>query len=284
MKTIKILLQILIILFSYTNLAYAKIIKAYSVNDKQVQNLLNAVDENTLVLIEIDETLITPSSNMFRYNGNMYYTFINDLANQAKQIPALNQAIITWLSDRKIMLVEDQWPILIQKMQNVGALVFGLNYMNKHVTTLIGNLGNWRNDELTNIGIHFTDQLYSQKSFIINEINIPKHVNSFFYKGVLFTGSFEKAKTILDFINLTKIQPKKVIVFDHNLKTLKKIQSVLRVLDTQYYGVEYLQVFQIPGKTDVDIVKFQQNALINYGKWFEDSKVQELMQLNKLND
>ncbi|MFU7502825.1 MAG: hypothetical protein ACE1S7_05335 [Candidatus Tisiphia sp.] len=73
------LLKLLLIFIMLPHTAYAIIIPTYSIDSVTVKNLLEKIDASSLVLINIDDTIVTPKSQMFRY-ANPDRGFVEELA------------------------------------------------------------------------------------------------------------------------------------------------------------------------------------------------------------
>ena len=71
--------------------------------------------------------------------------------------------------------------------------------------------------------------------------------------------------------------PTKIIVFANNKKDLKDIDSYLRNIDIEYYGIEYLGWQQLQGSPDVQVAKLQQSTLLNTGQWLEDDVAAKML-------
>ena len=127
---------------------------------------------------------------------------------------------------------------------------------------------------MTKLGIKFDSKINDKEIFTIET---HKSKKSTFYKGIIFTGSFTKAQSLLDLIKVTNISPKKIIVFDDQKRNVDKIDKVLRVFDMDFFNVHYLAIKEIKAKIHPEIIKFQQHQLIKNGKWFEDDEAEKNM-------
>ncbi len=76
----KILLAIITLIVS-SNIANAQFTATYSVNSPTIKKIEEWVDKDTLVFIEIDDTLMMPQSLMFSFDSNPY------IANPYRIIP-----------------------------------------------------------------------------------------------------------------------------------------------------------------------------------------------------
>ncbi len=98
-----------------------------------------------------------------------------------------------------------------------------------------------------------------------------------FYKGIIFTGPYSKSHTLIEFLRITNV-PSKMLVISSINQEVKAIDRALRVFNMDYYSVHYLGAREVQGKPDEQLVKLQQQELIQNGKWLEDDAAKLLLQ------
>ena len=76
----------------------AEVIKAYSVNSSIIQKIEEWIDKDTIILIELDDTLITPKSKIFSFDSNPYpyRMFLNNLIALGERSPDYTKAVANW--------------------------------------------------------------------------------------------------------------------------------------------------------------------------------------------
>lgn len=269
----KYLIFLLTFLISST-FVKAEIIPTFSINSSTFKELINNIDSSTLVLINIDDTIIRPKSKMFLYQNSSYRAFIENLIVASKNDAFFNDPIKTWFTQRKIILVEPEWPEFIENLKKTGALVLGLSEMNIKIYDLIKEPENWRLSELNNLNIHFHDKINDQNIIKIDKL---KNQLAVFHKGIIFTGPFSKGKTLIDFMRVTNITPRKIVIIDNRIDHLKQVEYFLRKLDIDYYSIHYLAMTQIQDKQDDQVIKFQQKTLLKESKWLEDEEADQIL-------
>ncbi|MGX6960482.1 MAG: DUF2608 domain-containing protein [Rickettsia endosymbiont of Pentastiridius leporinus] len=273
-KVNRVLLNLLLCLFisnaSYGEIPFeiisTKIIPTYSINSVTMKKILPKIDNNTLILVNIGDTIITPKSKLFRYDDNPYINFTKNLYSLAVRDSSVNAVIADLIKQRQMMLVEKGWVDFVNKAKQQGATVLGLN----EVTTpcnLIENYEGWLYTLLYSFNINFTDKVNGKDVFRFNPSDATAPI---FYLGIIFTGNNSKVKTLMDFLKIVPQQPTKIIVFSSDQKDLENINTYLRMVDIEYYGIQYLGWQQLPGSPDSEVVKLQQSTLLNTGKWLED--------------
>ncbi|KJV91827.1 DUF2608 domain-containing protein [Rickettsia bellii] len=271
-KVNKILLHLLLYLIVPTS-SYGQIIPTYSVNSVTMKDLLPKIDQNSLVLINIDNTIITPKSKFFRYNDNPYVNFTKNLYSLAVNDSSVNNSIAQLMQQRQMMLVEKNWGDFINQMKKQGATVLGL----QEITTpcnLIENYEGWLYTLLYGLGINFTSKVNDKDVFRFDPTDASAPI---FYLGIIFTGNTNKVKSLIEFLKIIPKEPSKIIVFANNEQDLKDMNSYLRNVDIEYYGIEYLGWQQLQGSPDLEVAKLQQSTLLNTGQWLEDDVAAKML-------
>ena len=271
MTVSRFLIFTLMLILSYPSLG--DINATYSIESSTVENLSAKIDSETIILINIDNTLIMPKAVMF-LPSNPYHNFIDSLIIASSNKPAFNKIIFNWYTQRKITLVEPGWLQFIEQSKLKGAQVWGLTQMDYKIYELIQKPEEWRYNELARLGIQFNEKLGQQEAVRLS--NDPKK-QPIFYRGIIFTAKANKGEAILDLLQVGNLRPKKIIIFDNNKNELKSMQRALRKFDIDYYGINYLAQAQIVIKVNSDQMMLQQDTLINQRKWLEDDEVLEAL-------
>lgn len=262
-------LLILTLLLLLPSSARTQNLITYSVISTTMTPLLNEANPNSLVLINIDDTVITPKAKMFRYNSP-YRTFINDLINLAKEKPAFNKQLQIWYLQRQVTLVESAWPDFIASLKNAGAVVYGLIKMDPAAYRLIKNPADWRINELQAFNIRFTEKLGGQEFIKLRNLDGEY---SFFYKGIIFTGPFTKLETIIDFLRISNLNPTRLVLVDSDKEDIKRVGYRLKNMSIIYQSVNYLGERNMEGTPNPETIKIQQDNLLYFNRWLEDEEV-----------
>ena len=266
------LLKLGLILAIMLDLAYAVIIPTYSVNSSTMDTLLEKVGENSLVLINVDDTIITPKSLMFHYNSP-YRTFVGELESLQKSQLNIHELIASLILQRQVMLIESDWPRFINKLKSKGALVFGFTRLNT-VTARIKDFEEWQYKQLESLAIEFTGEINKQEMFKFDGKNKESPI---FYKGIIFTTYVSKEETLRQFLSITRIAPRNIIVFEYRKSNLNNIDKFFRTIDLDCFGIEYLGFEELQGVPDDKLVEFQKETLLRDGKWLEDDEAKKLL-------
>ncbi len=267
-NNIKVLFVLSVLIFCGT--AKAEIIPTYSIDSITIKNLDNLIDENTVVFVELDDVLVMPKSKMFYYGDNPYRLFIYELFSLSKTNPQYLNLIVKWYQMRKLMLVEEGWQNFIETLKKRKIPVYGLCTM----PIQIQNIEPKRFLELKELGITFTEKV-NDKDII--EIDKKEDQASLFYRGIIFTGPSAKANSLLNFIKVTNISPKKIVVFDNSKSELQTIESNFYRFRINFYSILYLGPRKFVDTPDPNVVRLQQKILFEQEKWLEDEEAEALL-------
>ena len=263
------LLAILLFLF-LNNSAQGGVTSTYSINSTTIQKIDKLIDKDTIVFVELDDVLVMPQSKMFYYGDNPHRLFINTLIALAMENSIYLNRIATWYQMRKVRLVEDCWQNFINNLKKRNIPVYGLCNM----PIQLQNIEQKRFLELKELGVEFTDKINNTN---IMEIAKKEDWSSQFYYGIIFTGPFNKAQTLIDFIKVTNISPKKIVVFNKNKNDLEMIQRLFYRFRIDFYSILYLGAKQFTQMPDSNVVKLQQKMLFEDNKWLEDDEAESLL-------
>jgi len=259
----KLKLVLCMFIIGCTGIAKAKFATTYSVNSPIMKEIGEWADKDTMVFIDLDDTLMTPKSLMFSHNSNPYRLFIDNMITLAQRVAYYNSVVAKWYQQRAVKIVEDGWPEYIQKLQSKGVKVYGLCTMPLHLV----NIEKKRYLEAKGLNIIFTSKINDKE---VLEIEKEDSWFSFFYNGIVFTGPYSKSHTLMEFLKVTNAVPRKMVFIANIKHELKRVDKQLRVFDMDFYNVLYLGVKELSGRPDEKIVKFQQHELIQNGRWLED--------------
>ena len=243
--------------------AKAGIINSYSITSAEIKEIEEWVDKDTLIFIEIDNTLMIPKSLMFSRNSNPYSLFIENLIAYGKRIPSYNKSVAKWYEQRRVKLVEDDWVDLINRLKAKTNAVYGLCSMPIHLI----NIEEKRYNEAKDLKVIFSDTINKQDDMLIGKKEgWPTH----FYKGILFTGALDKSKALLEFLRVSSNVPPKMLVITSITHEAKNIERALRIFNMDYRVIFYSGAKEIVGIPNAAIAQLQQRELIENNRWLED--------------
>ncbi len=263
-------LHILICSCLFFKNSFADIISINSVNSSTIDKMLNEIDKDTMVFIEIDNTLTIPTAKMFRPYSRSDNQFINSLIKLSYKFSYYKDVVRAWYINRDIELMELEWINFITNIKNKGAVVYGICSLPKFVVDLLPR----RYLELRRLGIELTTKVNDQQTL---EILDYKKGGTLFYMGILLRGNHILANAIAYFLNEVNIKPKNIIVISHAKYDLKKVDRLCEKLNINNHNIHYIKLYQEQVFADPKVVSLQKKLLLEKAIWLEDHEAIEVL-------
>lgn len=261
---------------TYLNLCFGSNIHMKSV--QELNSIFKGVGEDTLILLDVDDTLITPKANMFRYKNNPHRFFIDELKKNKGRYPNFANILSQWRLQRQTQLVCDEWPELIERLKKSGATVFALTHMDTGKLGDIPSIEEWRYQELVHKNIHFSPDLIQEEIKILKQNEKGYAV---FYKGILLTGPFNKVDVLAELLQLIKPKPSKIILIDDREEQVVSTHNfVSHILKIPFTGIVFKAAEELPGTPNSNIIQLQKKHMIEKMQWLEDEQALEILNQN----
>lgn len=237
---------------------------------KAVQSRINQLQPGDWFIVDIDDTLITPQAMMFRPTSP-FCTFIDDIKKSASQ--DVEKIVSTWRLNRRTMLVEEEWPAILDDLKERGVIVIALTQMDSGTFGDISSMEKWRANELKGLGITFSP---FSKNNVETLIEIDRLAT--LHQGILFTGSHSKADVLISFIKKYGIPPK-ILFFDDRLYQVEALEKCCEEMSIPFEGYHYLAAAQLPYDAKKDYGFLQKQKLLDACQWIEDSQIPEELKI-----
>lgn len=245
-----------------------KIITAYTV--AEVENALSNLPKGTIIFIDVDDTLITPQSNVFR-SISPFRIIIDQIKKHRNSIPNVEMILSHWRLQRKIRLVSKHWPAFIDTLKQNYA-VYALTKLETGKVGAIPSMEQWRYDELNDQGITFTPSCPGiSEGTLVEDDSSP--YSATFYHGIFMTGSFHKSDIISAFLKTQ--HPPQIVLIDDRPEHLKDAIEECNRQSLSFLGILFKGETLIPGTPDPKIAAFQKQHLLECGQWLEDEEAQQ---------
>lgn len=234
----------------------------------------NSLGTDTLVVFDVDETLIQPTDTYF----------INESSSQAqaikKKLIESHPEIKDWRIYEDILIKQVQRPLLepfiiekINALQKIGVIVIALTAMNTGKHGSYDRLEHWRYEHLGSFGFEG-----SFNNMIIDfEMNGKKPV---FYKGILATDTSSKGPALFEFLKRINYMPKKIIMFDDTKDYLESVAQEAKTHGVLFVGYWYKGAHE--KAWDQALIEYQIEHLLKHKKWLSDQQAYELIRIEQV--
>ena len=232
------------------------------VEHNQFATILNYLDENdfhkkTLVLIDIDNTIVHPGKNKILGSDQWVTHMLNQQINQGYSyaqaldvvLPLYYQIQHTiWLEP-----VEHNTVAIIKQLQERGVTVIALTIRSLPIVdrTLA---------QLKSIGIDF-----SHSGFAIEQLIGDAHRSYHYKNGILFCNGQDKGVTLKKVVDYLNFVPTKIIAIDDKEKYLQEIARAFDAID--FIGIRYGYCDELVDQLDPLIAQQELEHFLDYHKF-----------------
>lgn len=232
----------------------------------------DAITANTLVIFDVDETLIAPV-DAYLINKHMHTPevtiFDEQLLKKYPEVKDWNELASIRLLQSTRPLIETEIVEKIRNLQNRNIPVIALTAMFTGPWGIVDAMEEWRYNHLLSLGF--------QGSFTENIITFAlNNRNPIFYKGILVTDMQGKGPVLDLFLNAMSYNPAHIVMFDDSLIHLESVQSECIKRGISFKGYHYKGA-QLKKKTwDANIIQVQADYLVKNKRWLSDDEIKNL--------
>lgn len=237
----------------------------------KVQEIFKTATADSIVLCDVDDTIITPKSKMFRYNSE-FKNLIDVIKKNRENIPNFDTIIGNWRLNRKAMLVSSLWPSIIADLKTKNIPTYALTQLDTGKVGPIESMEEWRYQELKNLGIEFTHKFNEKENYIVISSDQGTS-HAVFHKGFFLTGLHSKAQLVKEIISVQK--PDHIYFIDDRKDHVIAVEEVAKEASILYTGIFYKGVELLDGKPNELIVTEQKKQLLENAQWLEDEEIEQ---------
>lgn len=207
------------------------------------------VQGQTLVVLDVDETLLIPTQTL---GGDAWFCYRVKQHEKGGLLPkeAFERALADWQAVRhmtKIKMVEEGTDKIIQNLQKQGVVVMGL-------TTQGLALANRTIQHLRSIGIDLGLTPPShEEHYFINKLGV------LFRQGLLFTAGTPKGPALLTLLDRSNFKPARIVFINDKEAHLKDVESAVLARNIDFIGLRYSYCDEVTAGFDSTIADIQWN-------------------------
>lgn len=241
----------------------------------QFEQEIQGTGQDTLVIFDVDDTLIIPHDFILQPRGEcLRQKYLKELASTLPPHKGA-ELISSILLQRKIQLVNEKFPTLIQLLHNRSIKTIALTAMKTGPFGSIPNQEDWRIAELRQMNLNFS-QAFPSYPLIVFEGIQTKDSLPVFKEGILFSASHTKGEVLKEFLTTIDWKPQRIIFIDNRLKFLCSVQEAAESMDIPFKGFHYLEAEAFSNEITEMHVDFQLRQFIESGHWLSDTEAAEL--------
>ncbi len=236
-------------------------------------SILSYVDEETLVVFDIDETIMYLRSLFYHPHARIVRSRLHRVIGSDKESDMLFGILF---KNIELSLLESDFPELFKKIKEKAA---GTMACTSRSSGFIGKLSATQHvfEQLKEFGIVF--KAMNQPSFVIlkdSSCEKKERCDPEVYHDILFTQGRDKGPALILFFQQTGLWPKKVIFVDDLEKNIHSVKDTLSSHGIPCTCFHYTRspVYKIWNE---ELVQFQVSHLLKYHEWLSDDEALKLL-------
>jgi hypothetical protein len=236
---------------------------------QEARNYLAHAKKDSLIFIDVDSTLTTPSDPYLRRHAiqthkKIYNSLISDLKRNQKRI--FKHLLVR---ESPSPLVEKDWPGIITQLQTKGIKILAFTTVKTGpIQSVLSIFPDWRYKELGQLGIDFSptfpgDTLYEKLEDLGND-----HPGT--GKGIVYSGyQLSKERALFDILKSIKFVSSLLILIDDKWENLETVSMAIQYFfpNMRFIGIHYKAMNYIePPPTDEHIFYEKFKSLLEKAK------------------
>ncbi|HBR70631.1 TPA: hypothetical protein DIC20_01940 [Candidatus Dependentiae bacterium] len=232
---------------------------------KEAQTILATVDPQSLIIFDIDETLLSPADVPFQ---SWFFS--------SKRGKAFTEKAAQRVRDFKNIVIEPSIIDIIQNLENRKIKTIALTYCDTGAFGggIIPSLPQWRYEDLKKEGIDFSPS-FGDQEIIFEHLTSKANRHPMFYKGILLTDAFSKGEILGAFLDRVNWKPSNVIFFDDRLNYLESVEEEMKKRGIPFKGYLYKGAQHLPRKIDKEILDIELQHLKEHDEFISDEEARE---------
>lgn len=216
-------------LFFLATLLFQPILNAEIIEIQSIHEILPYVDSQTLVVFDIDNTLIATKQMA---GGDLWFQY--SIGKYISEGFNLKEAVAKTLPDymrlqhsTEVVPIEEDTAHVIHLLQKKGIYSVGL-------TKRSPELAYRTFAQLSSIGIHL-----GKNPPKCQNLNMASHFPLQYIEGILFVGHRNKGEFLVEVLNELEFPLQKIVLIDDKMKYVREVEAVCEKMRIPYIGFRY---------------------------------------------
>lgn len=199
-------------------------LEAKIIETKHIEDVLPFIDEETWVLVDLDNCLFEGAQALG--HANWFYDEVQQRIQKGmSRDVAISDAYPDWIKTQRVCKVkplEETFVPTLLLLQKRGIPIMGLTHRQPSVAeATLSQVGS--------LGFDFLATAPSKDSF-----SIRTKTPALYCQGILFAGDYNKKNDVFEpFLSIIKKSPRKIVFIDDKRKNIEELESLAQ------YGIEY---------------------------------------------
>lgn len=206
-----------------------------------VQQELEKSDKDTLVIFDVDLTLIEPRDQIFSHSSLDEFAKVNDLLKSRHTEDEIEGLLSIVWATAPAQTVESDTLAIFKSIQDRYPNVMFLTAMNSGRYGKISKQEDWRIEELTRLGFNLNSTLPKASTEQLKPYlsAIKAEHSPLCKKGILFSSFLDKGDVLKAYLRHIGFKPRKIVFVDDLRKNVESLAKYCDENNIVYVGFEY---------------------------------------------
>lgn len=231
----------------------------------------------SLVLIDIDDCIMTPSSVFFHANSNER-RLIKQLEKQKSSFSPFTVSLESFYLNAKYQLVHPKWPDIVNRYKELTPYVFLLSSKTPGSFVSIEKMELLVYNHLRKLKIEPNNLTINGQQYLKMNYTGVDDYSSIYYQGIILHGDISPNLVAGDLMYLTNLLPDKILYISPQQKSLKEVQMLAKKRKISFQGIKYNGAYNREGVPNAKLIALQKRILLEKQRWLEDEQLIALIQ------
>lgn len=242
-------------------------------NIHEAEDMLSKVDEETLVIFDVHDVLITLKDKILQAGNKplRHQLFKEHLKTSSIKPPENYQKLLKsrYYIQGKWDIVEPELRTFVGKIKEKKAKIIALTHAETGRLGIIPNNADFRINHVREFGIDFTDSFPGLKpKILIKSDNTAE--NAYYKDSFVFVSKNNKGPVLGLFLEYANWWPKKIIFFDNTYRNLISVQSLAEEKGIEFQGFHFVHALHASQTPDLAVATKQIKTLVDTQEWLSD--------------
>lgn len=244
---------------------FAQVVHAPNLDS--IQSKIAELDDQALVVLDVDFTLIVPKDQILQPAGEAYYQIFLAKLRNMKEGAILGSKIAL---QSEVELVDPQSLSVLQELKQRQIKTIALTAMPSGHFGVIASTEDWRFEQLKDLGIDLSWAFPDRPCLILDSFEGKAH--PIFKKGILASAKHPKGQVLTGFLKKLKFKPSQVVFVDDRMEYIDSVEAELEKAGIPHTSFHYTQAIDQSHSFDKELADFQFDYLIQHGIWLNDAE------------
>lgn len=255
---------------------HAKIIESPTFT--QFEEVLETLDPDSLVLLDVDETLLVPKDGILKNGGEEYRKILGFYKRNFT-----SHLIGQLLSRSEYEAVNPRAVDAIDYLQARDIKTIAFTACSVGQNGVIPSMEDWRIEHLKKNQFDFT-VAFPQFSGLWIKMYKDDPLSRLYYKkplfkeGVLFCNGHHKGPVLTAFLAAIGWKPSKIVFLDDRLDFLESVENALKQEGIEFIGLHYTEAKNLPCIVNEQVAKFQIMHFFETEEWLSEQEAEQYIQ------